>query len=182
MRRFNAILAMGIVVLFFIHAITGAFSIAGISHGGGAWFSYLAIIMVILIALHAVIGIKLTIDSLIACKRAGTSYFKENKLFWARRISGFAIMILVIFHITIFSGSTQSGAFRLNYFGIAELTAQILMVISIAFHVITNVKPHMVALGSKNLKKYTADILIVISIVLLFIIVAFIIYFLRWML
>ena len=139
----------------------------------------LARALVVLMALHMAIGIKLTADTVIACRKSGVSYYKENKLFWARRISGFAIFVFMILHLAVFMGKT-GGNVRLKYFGVFELLGQILLVISVAVHVITNVKPMMISFGIKSLKEYSIDILVVLSVLMLFAGAAFLIYYLRW--
>ncbi len=180
MRKWNAILSGLILVLFLFHAIAGSLGLMSMNSGGGIFLSVLPWILVGCIALHTLIGIKLTIDTLRACRKSGVSYFKENKLFWARRISGFAIFLLMFFHIILFKGHNAGGAYRLNFFGAAQLTTQILLVLSIAVHVLTNVKPSLIAFGRKSLKKYALDILIALSILFIFMGIAFFIYYLRW--
>ena len=180
MRKWNAILSGLILVLFLFHAIAGSLGLMSMNSGGGLFLSILPWILLGCIILHTIIGIKLTIDTLRACKKSGVSYFKENKLFWARRISGFAIFLLILFHVFLFMGHSVDGAYRLNYFGTAQLATQVLLVLSIAVHVLTNVKPSLIALGMKSLKKYALDILIALSVLFIFMGIAFFIYFMRW--
>ncbi|MBR1723664.1 MAG: pilus assembly protein PilX [Ruminococcus sp.] len=180
MRKLNAIVIMTVLVLFLIHAAMGSFQLAGILPGGSTLLSVMAWVMLTLICLHAVIGIKLTADTLRAIKASGTSYFKENKLFWTRRISGFAIMLFILFHVMIFMGRSDGGAFRLSFFGGLQLAGQILLVLSIALHVMTNIKPLMLALGAKSYKELALDILFVLSAVLLFSGAGFVVYYIRW--
>ena len=139
MRKWNALLSMGILVLFLIHAIAGGFQLAGIFSGGSVLMQGMAWLMLILIVLHMMIGFKLTADTCKTCKESGISYFKENKLFWIRRISGFAVMLFILCHVFIFVGRNQNGIYRLNQFGTIQLISQILLVISIAVHVLTNI-------------------------------------------
>ncbi len=179
MRRINAILSMGILVLFLIHAVLGGFQLAGLMSGGSVLLKVMAWVMTGLIALHTVIGIKLTADSIKAIKKSGAHYFKENKLFWIRRISGFAIMVFILFHVLIFIGSS-SGAYRLNLFEGAQLASQILLVISIALHVISNVRPVMLSFGIKSYKELGLDIVLILSVLLFFMGAAFVVYYLRW--
>ena len=181
MRKWNALNSMGIIVLFLIHAITGGLQLAGIIGGGNPVLKVLAWIMLVMIAAHVVIGIKLTADSLLACKKAGVSYFKENKLFWTRRISGFATIIFVLLHVILFMGNTSAGAYRLNLFATPQLVVMIFFVVSVAVHVLTNIKPLMIALGQKGLKEFVTDILLVISAFLIFSGIAFVIYYIRWL-
>lgn len=179
MRKWNAILSMCIIVLFLIHAVAGGFQLMGLLPGGIRILSVLARLMVALIILHTFIGVKLTWDSIMACKRSGVSYFKENKLFWARRISGFAIFIFMLIHVLLFLGKNE-GVYRLNYFGTFQLITQILMVLSLAVHIITNVNPLIISLGIRSIKEYAVDILVVLSAILLFTGVGFVIYYIRW--
>ena len=179
MRKWNAVLSMGILVLFLIHAIAGAFQLSGVIPGGSTIMQKLACAMVCLIFIHFAVGIKLTVDTLTAIKKSGTSYFKENKIFWVRRISGFAVMLFVIFHIIIFLG-TNKGAYRLNLFEGMQLASQLFLVLSVAVHVVTNIKPLMISLGAKSYKVFLTDIILILSVLLMFTGIAFIIYYLRW--
>lgn len=180
MRKCNAVISMVITVLFFLHAIVGGFQLAGLMAGGSEIMSFMAWFMVVLISVHMLIGIKLTVDTLMAMKRSGASYVKENKLFWVRRISGFAIFLLMLYHIFIFIGNHHAGAYRLNYFGGIQLATQILLVLSIAIHVISNVKPVLIAFGMKSMKEYAIDILMILSILFLLMGIGFCIYYVRW--
>ena len=132
------------------------------------------------VGLHVIVTSVLTIQTLIARKRSGAGYFRDNLMFWARRISGFALLIPLVLHILTFIGNNSSGAFRLNEFGNAQLILQILFVILIAFHVFTNIGPALISLGVRNKKAFAADMIFVISVILLFAAGAFCIYYLRW--
>lgn len=179
MRKWNAVLSVGILALFLIHAIAGSFQLSGISQGGSEFMVIIAHAMVCLVLLHIIIGIKLTADTFNAVKKSGVSYFKENKLFWIRRISGFAVMLFILFHIMIFIGSSN-GAFRLNLFEGMQLCSQLLLVLSVAVHAVSNIKPLTLALGAKNYKAFLTDVVLVLSILLVFMGAAFIVYYLRW--
>ena len=135
--------------------------------------------MTVLIGIHTLIGIRYTAESIRVWKKTKTPYFRENKLFWARRISGFAIMILLVFHVTAF-GDNSGAAYRLAWFTAAKLITQLLLVLSIALHVITNVRPMLISFGIRSLKERVPDILAVLSLVLLFMAAGFVIYYLRW--
>jgi len=174
MRKFNAILTIVIFVTFLAHGVLEAFKLFGVSN---VQLNFIARAALVLVAVHTVIGCILTVQTLIACKRSGAPYFRYNRLFWARRISGFAIMVLLVFHLTAFGVGAKT---RLNYFGTFELATQILLVLSIAVHVITNIKPVLISFGIKSLKPYSKDILFFSSIVLLFFIIAFIIFYVRF--
>ena len=112
-------------------------------------------------------------------KVTGAPYFKENTLFWARRISGIAIMLLITFHLLAFM-STTPDKFTLPFFGTAQLVTNILLVASLAVHVITNVKPMLISFGIRSLKPRVGDILFILSALLVLFIIGFIVYYVRW--
>ena len=91
------------------------------------------------------------------------------------------ILALVAFHLTAF-GYTEGGVFRLVPFDLFRLVTQILFILSIAVHIITNVKPMLITFGVKRLRPKAGDILFFISAVLLFMTIGFIIYYIRWQL
>ena len=176
MRRFNAILTAVIFILFLIHAVFGALLLTGV---GSNAFKMIARTCEGLIYIHALIGIWLTGKALWICHKTGAPYFKENQLFWARRISGLLIMALMFFHSRAFADPT-SAVYRLKPFDTAKLITQILFVLSLALHIISNVRPMLISLGIKKLRPHEGDILFVLTTILLFFTAAFIIYFLRW--
>ena len=96
-----------------------------------------------------------------------------------RRISGFAIIIFIVFHLSIFIVSNE-GAVRLTAFEGAQLIFSILLVATVAVHIISNIKPLLISFGFKGIKFYVQDILFILMIILLFATTAFIVYFIRW--
>lgn len=176
MRKINAITTVGILVLFIIHGIGGAMLLTGTGQNS---FKPLAYIALALIVLHIILSVILTVAAFKAWRKTGTSYFKENMLFWARRISGAAVIVLLMFHFGAF-GTMVDSVFRLLPFTTSKLVLQLLMVASIAVHVISNVKPALLSFGIKGLKSRTAEVIIIISVVLLALSVAFVIYWINW--
>ena len=176
MRKLNAILSAAIVLLFLLHGVLGAFQLFG---AGTVTMKGLAHGLLTLVGVHAALGVWMTVDAVRAWRKTGAGYFKQNRLFWARRLSGLAIMLLIGFHMTAFS-YTVEGAFRLRWFDVPRLVVQLLLVASIAVHVITNVKPALIAFGVRKWKPRAADILFVLSAVLMVLALSFIIYYIRW--
>ena len=176
MRRINAVITPVILILFILHGVSGAFNLTGF---GNSLTRIIAWPMAGLIGVHMVFGIILTAQTLQAQNKAGVSYPKENRLFWARRISGFLIMILIGFHVYAFTG-VSADHFRLTEFTPVLLGCQILLVISIAVHVISNVKPMLIALGVPKLKPRAGDIIFWVTILLCVMAAAFIFYYFRW--
>ena len=82
MRKINAILGPLLIVLLLIHAISGAFQLYGIIPGGSVVRQILSHALLILVFVHAVIGIILTVQTLCSCRKAGVSYWKNNERFW----------------------------------------------------------------------------------------------------
>ena len=175
MRKWNAILSLTALILLLVHGILGSFQLIG----PGSVINRLPWIALDLITIHAVLGIKYTVDSLRAWKKSGAGYFRENRIFWARRISGFAVFFFLFFHTTAF-GTEADGVYRLQWFTQAKLVLQLLLVASVAVHIITNIRPLMISLGVKGGKKWLGDILFILSVLLLFMAAAFVIYYLRW--
>ncbi len=176
MRKWNAILTLLIFLLFLLHAVFGSLQMMG---AGNTAFKSLSWVAVGLIVVHTLIGLKLTWETLQAQRRTGVFYWKENKLFWARRISGLTILLLLFCHVTAF-GYTKDGAYRLFWFTAGKLTVQLLLLLAVGVHILTNVKPLLIAFGQKSLRGWLVDILVVLSIFLLFMAAAFVVYYLRW--
>ena len=176
MRKWNAILTAGIFVLFLLHAILGSYQLLGVGDTAvkaAAWGC------MGLIAVHTGIGVKLTIDTLRVRKKTGVGYFRENTLFWARRVSGFAVMVLLVFHLTAFSD--HSGAqYRLQWFDTGRLVTQLLLVAALALHVLSNVKPMLISFGVRAVRERAGDVLLILAALLLFMAAAFIVYYMRW--
>ena len=176
MRKINSILTAVILVMFIAHGFLGALNMLDIAV---VITKHMARAMVVLVAVHVVLSCILTTKAIKTWKVTGAPYFKENTLFWARRISGIAVMLLLAFHVLAFS-STSSENFTLSFFGGFQLATNILLVISIAVHVITNVKPMLISFGIRSLKPRAGDILFFLSILLVLFVIGFIVYYLRW--
>ena len=176
LRKINAVLAALILILFLIHGIAGTFQMLGVM---GTWHKVIARTAEGLIWIHMAIGLWYTFVTLRVQKKTGTAYFKENRLFWARRLSGFAVMILLFLHFNAFTTETASEV-RLVWFDTFRLTGQILLIIAVSFHVLTNIKPMLISFGIRTSKERLFDILFVISVLLLIMAAGFAVYYLRW--
>lgn len=177
MRKFNTILTVLIIILFLDHAVFGSLQLFGANNA--MVMKRLARACSALIIVHAVIGVKLTFDAVRVWRRTGAPYFRENSLFWARRLSGVVIMVLIFFHMFAF-GKTTGGVYQLKPYTTEKMILQLLLVLSVALHVLTNVRPLLIALGAGSLRRYLPDILVVLAVVLLVSAAAFIVYYFRW--
>lgn len=176
MRKWNAILSAAIVVLFLVHAVIDGLLLVGVDD---VLIKALPHTLAGLIVIHTFIGVKLTVDALRVWKRTGAGYFRENALFWARRLSGFAIMVLIFFHMFAFS-YTEEGVVRLYRFDTSRLIAQLLFVLSLAVHLISNIRPALISFGVAPLRARAGGILLALSILLLGMAAAFIVYYIQW--
>ncbi len=179
MRRCNAAVSVVILILLAIHGVAGGFQLMGVFPGGNPWLKALSWTMIGFLCLHVLIGVYLTIESLIRWKRSGKGYFRENLVFWIRRISGFAMILFVVLHTLLFLGKSGE-AYRLNLFAGPQLVMSILLLVCLAVHLVTNIKPLMLSLGARGAGRFVKDVLLLISVVLLFAAAAFIVYYFRW--
>lgn len=178
MRRANAWVSLAIVALLLVHAIAGGYQLAGVIPGGNATLTGLAYVLVALVAVHVVLGTILTVRSL-RTSGSGTRYARENAGFIVRRVSGFLILVFLVAHVLVFSGSTSSGSYRLNLFEGPQLALSIGLVASIAVHLVCNVRPLFLSLGLDQ-RERRRDVAIVLGAVLAFAAAMFVVYYLRW--
>ena len=176
MRRINIFLVIGIILSFLFHSLSGSIRLFGADAGSP---ELSARICLTLVAVHVIITAILTVKTIIAIKKSKKSYFRENKLFWTRRISGFALLIPLVMHLLIFRGNGDE-AYRLVFFHTGRLISQILLIACLALHIITNIRPMLIGLGVRQRGLLSADISFVLSVVLLFCCCAFCIYCFRW--
>ena len=176
MRKWNGILTGVIFVLFLLHGILGGFQLLGSGH---VISRTLAHILAALVILHVILGTILTVQTLQIQKQTGAPYWKKTRLFWARRLSGFLVMSLLLFHVTAFSDRTSS-AFRLLWFNEPRLIAQLLLVLALAVHILSNIRPALITFGIRPLKDRAGDLIFIMTVLLLFMSAAFIVYYLRW--
>ena len=176
MRKINTILSVLLLVIFMLHGLMGSFMLLGIGSSAG---KILAWVGVAVLAAHTVIGVILTINTLKISKNGGNSYLKQNAVFWARRASGLAILILMFFHIGLFGG-VQDGIYILFPFTTVKLITQLLLVAALFIHLFINIRPLLVSLGIISYKERRGDIYLILSVLLLFSAGAVIIYYIGW--
>lgn len=180
MRRLNAILTPMIMIFFVIHMIMGALVLAGMADGGSAGFLWVTRMLLVTACMHMVISVILTVQTVRAGIKSGVSYIRLNRLFWIRRISGFALILFLPLHAVFFHGNVRDGAYRLNLFDGVQLCVSLLMVVSLLVHLSCNIRPLRIALGIEDRRKICMDVLLVISVLLLLAGAAFVVYYIRW--
>lgn len=177
LRMVNAVLSVAMLVLFAVHGIGNGLQLMG---PGLVQSKAIALALLAVTLAHTVIGVILTVVTLRTQREAGISYFRENKRFWAVRISGLAIVVFILLHVAIFWQS-GGGMPRLTPFEGFQLVVSILLVASIAVHVLANMQPMMISLGIGSPRGRAVDAAVVLAVILLFTAAAFAIYYLRWM-
>lgn len=173
MRKINTVLSILLIVIFMLHGLMGSFMLVGIGSSAG---KVLAWIGVAVLVVHTVIGAILTIQTL---KNKGCSYLKQNAVFWARRASGLAILILLFFHIGLFGG-IKDGMYILFPFTTVKLVTQLLLIVALFIHLFINIRPLLISLGIISYKERRGDIFLILSVLLLFCVGAVIIYYIGW--
>jgi hypothetical protein len=88
-------------------------------------------------------------------------------------------MLLLLLHLFLFV-QTGEGIFRLNDFDMPQLFGQMLMVLLLAIHLLCNIRPLAIACGLNGGSGYGRDVLLILSVVLAFCALAFVVYYLRW--
>lgn len=177
LRKINIFCIIGIVVTLLAHGIMGSLLITG---AGTDALKNVARASVGFICAHIIITSILAAQTLHAGRMTGRSYFRNNAMFWARRISGLVILIPLYMHLVIFT-SEVGDAYRLQAFTTGRLVSQILLIAAIALHVLINIRPLLISLGIRDLKAFSIDTMLVISIMLLLFGIAFCVYYMRWM-
>ena len=176
MKRLNALVSAAILILFAIHGVGNALQLFGV---GSILPAAIGWAMLALAGVHAVIGVVLTVRTFREQARAGAAYPKLNRRFWAVRASGLALVVCAVFHVVVFGG--PSGEFvRLAFFGHAELAMHLLLITSLAVHVLCNLEPLLIDLGLPAPRARAADALAVFALLLLVMAAAFVFYFVRW--
>lgn len=179
MRRLNSVISAGILLLFLVHAASGIYQLAGWMAGGKTILKYLTWIMMVLVVVHIFIGVKLTMDTIFACRKSGIFYFRENCWFLIRRISGFTLIIMLLYHAFLFMGE-NGEYFRLHLFEGFELAGSIIFLVTLAIHLLSNIRPLLIGIGKGWLREYAGDIILIVSVILLAAAAGFVIYYFRW--
>ncbi len=180
MRKLNSIAAILVMILFVIHMVAGVLIMTGMMDGGSSFLLGVTHLMLAAVCVHMTLSLILTAKTIYTLRKSGVSYGKANRLFWIRRISGFALMLFLFMHASIFAGHMDGPNYRLNLFGGPQLLVQIFMVLSLLVHLISNISPLRIALGITDRKNFRTDLILVLSILLLLAGIAFVIYFIRW--
>ena len=166
MRKLNLILVLLILVCFVLHAVFAVPALCGAAYIPQKPIARACLTFVLL---HAVTSTVLLAKTVSVRLRGGVGYFRENGAFWARRISGFLMLIPLALHLVTFIGG---GAF-----GAGKLVIQVALVITVALHVVLNALPWLTSLGVRRTKRALLFIRVAFSALALFLTAAFFVYY-----
>jgi hypothetical protein len=182
MRRVNVVISALLIVIFLLHGLMGSFMLLDVSSGAGKGLAWVG---VGLLVAHIALGAFFTLRTIRARSDGGAWYLRQNSLFWARRISGLAILVLAFCHIGLFgrvvAGSGAAGSqYLLFKFTTARLITQLLLIAALFTHLLLNLRPLLVALGIIAFKERRGDLFLILSTFLLFFAFAVTFYYLAW--
>ncbi|MDO4536988.1 MAG: hypothetical protein Q4B54_02420 [Coriobacteriales bacterium] len=177
LRQINACVAACMLVLFLLHGVGNAFMLMD---AGAPTSKMLARATLTLAVVHAVLSMALSWQSIRTSRETGVSYLRLNKRFWTVRISGVACALFLVTHMLAFLQVGGGGAYRLHEFGDLQFASQIGLVVSLALHLLANLRPLMVSLGIPSPRARALDVGFVLSVLLLVMAASFVVYYLRW--
>ena len=77
-------------------------------------------------------------------------------------------------------GHSGEDGFRLNLFDTPQLIMSILLVLTLLIHIVTNIRPVMIAMGAKSGKEIITDIILIMSVLMFAAGIAFVVYYAGW--
>ena len=89
------------------------------------------------------------------------------------------MLLFILVHLLIFYVK-DSPKFVLHDFGVQQLTVSILLVACLVVHLVFGIRQLLISLGIRSFSEILADVLFVVSVVLLLSAIGFLIYFYRW--
>ncbi len=176
LRKFNMYLSMVMIGLLILHGVAGAFMLFEVHTIVLKPLSYTLLAVVLL---HALIGIILTKEAFKSKSQGGKWYAGANAGYWVKRITGIIMLIMIWFHMTTWT-YTINGHVYLKNFTPLRLTGQIIFFASIFLHLAVSIRPFLVKKGVLKYKERTVDLLLILSVFLIFFTAALIAWFIRW--
>lgn len=174
MRKVFTLLTAILTLLCLWHAAMGGFMLLGISTRPAAFMGCLAGILTVF---HILLGCRFWLRTL---KQGQCFYYSyANRLFWLRRGSGIAVLLLFLFHWHVFGGM-QGTHYVLYEFTVFKFITQFLFVSMLFLHIGLNIRPLLLALGIRQAAVHTRDVYSVLFVFYLFIIGSLIYYYAGW--
>lgn len=177
LKKINMITALLLIVFIIMHGILGSFTLLGIGSHAGMLFAWGGLG---LLAVHTVIGVILTVQTIRAeAGSGGKLYLKQNAAFWIKRLTGIAILCSLYFHFGMFSVEVNEE-YVLIPFTTAKFIDMLVLVGSVFLHIFVNIRSLFVSMGIFTPKERRIDIMVFLSVILVFISVSLILYYISW--
>ncbi len=173
-------LGASMIFLLIAHSAIGVLTLTGAMPGGTYASKMVSHLFLTVLALHAALSTVLTVKSFVSMRRSGAFYPKENRMFLVRRISGFAIMLFAFQHFWMFSPKFTEGGMLPPEFVVLDLVVSILLAVCVVVHVISNMRPLSVSLGTALSRLLLIIICILFLVGLALICYSFFYYHLNW--
>jgi len=174
-RKLNALVTAALAVLIVWHGLSGSFMLLELNAGMSKCVAWSA---TTLAALHAVLSLWLGARTIKAA-RGGKLYLRQNARFWAVRVSGIALIFLLVLHMGAF-GRVRSGQFVLFEFTAARFAVELAMAAALAVHALAGLGPLLVSLGVPGWRSRHDGALLFLAALLLFFAAALTVYYLMW--
>ena len=141
MQKFHTLLAWLILTLLLVHIALGTVTMLTAHFILQTQFVYLFLCLVLL---HAALALWKVFHKKGA--RSWGRYFSENKTYWLRVGTGVSMLVLVWFHMQLWTMKTGFGVLP-KPFGTASLVIQLLFAAVLGVHILLNLKPLLIDTG-----------------------------------
>lgn len=169
-------LAMLLTVLLILHGVAGAFMLFEVHTLVLKPLSYTLLGAFLL---HALLGIIFTADACTSKLKGGKWYTGANAGYWVKRLTGIIMLVMVWIHMQTWT-YTINGHVYLQNFTPLRFASQILFFTAIFLHLAVSIRPFLVKKGVMKFKERTIDILLVLTVFLVFFSAGLVAWFIRW--
>ena len=173
MKKFNIILTIGIIISFFIHIMYRIFSLFELCPEDNIIVNTITWVMVVLLVSHAIIDIKLAINTHSFAYNANTYYTGGSSLQYIRHATGIALLIFIAIYLADYFGID----FNL---GIWTLVSQLFMVGFLISYILLKLKSFLIEAGMSRLISMQRQITIIIIFLLSAFAISFIYHYIKW--
>ena len=149
MRKTNMVFSISMILLLLVHSVIGVLTLTGAVAGGLVLSKIISLAFLTVFSVHVVLSTMLTARSVVYIKHSGASYFRENRMFWVRRISGLAILPFILQHFWMFSPEfTEEGILIVPGFDHLNLAVSVLLAVCVIIHAASNIRSLCISMGT----------------------------------
>lgn len=175
-RILNSWLGKLLILLFAVHGLAAGYMLADLTYI--SWVKPIGYAACCFLLVHGAFGVLLSWDAW----RAGSGgkwYWRENAVFWLRRITGLAILVFLAFHFGAY-GSMIGGRYQLREFTTWLYIAQMGLLLSCVLHVGVSVKGMLIADGVTRYDLWRNLFFLLLAVLLLAMAVGVTLYYIAW--